>query len=57
MKTAAKFLAPLALVATIIPPVLFAFKIMGEGPMKAILLVAAVTWLASAPFWLKGGQR
>jgi hypothetical protein len=57
MKTAATLLAPLALVATIVPPVLFAFKLLGEGPMKAAMLVATIAWFAAAPFWLKGGEK
>jgi hypothetical protein len=51
----AKVLAPLALVATILPPVLFLFKVMGEGTMKLTMLIAAVAWFATAPFWMKGG--
>lgn len=57
MKTAAKILAPLALVATIVPPVLFLCQAMGEGPMKATLLAATVVWFVTAPFWLKGGDQ
>jgi hypothetical protein len=57
MNSAAKILAPLALMATIVPPVLFAFKAMGEGPMKATMLVATVVWFVFAPFWMKGGDK
>ncbi len=57
MKAAAKILGPLALAATLIPPVLFAFKLIPEGAMKLTLLVAAVAWFAVAPFWLKGGEK
>ncbi len=56
MKTAAKIIAPLALVGTILPSVLFLFKAIGEGPMKLIMLMAAVAWFAAAPFWMKGGS-
>ncbi len=57
LKAAAKVIAPLALAGTIIPPVLFAFKMLGEPPMKWSMLLAAVLWFAAAPFWLKGGER
>lgn len=56
MNAAAKVLAPLALVATLAPPLLHALQVLAEGPMKATMLVAAVVWFASAPFWMKGGQ-
>ena len=57
MNALAKILAPLALVATVLPPVLFLLKVMGEGPMKATLLVATIVWFAFAPLWMKGGSQ
>jgi hypothetical protein len=57
MHTIAKILAPLALVATILPAVLYAFKVMEAGPMKLTMLIAAVVWFALSPFWLKGGSE
>ena len=57
MQTAAKFIAPLALVATILPPVLLLFKAMGPEAMKATMLAAAIAWFATAPFWMKGGSE
>lgn len=57
MNTLSKIVAPLALVATLVPPLLFAFKIMGEGTMKAILLVATILWFTTARFWMKGGSQ
>jgi hypothetical protein len=56
-KAASKWLALLALAGTIVPPVLFAFKLLGESPMKWSMLLATVLWFAAAPFWLKGGER
>lgn len=56
MKSVARIIAPLSLAATIIPPLLFLMKIMPIDLMKTIMLLAAVTWFASAPFWLKGGD-
>ena len=55
MNTIAKILAPLALVATILPAVLNAFKAIEAGPMKLTMLIATIVWFAFAPFWLKGG--
>jgi hypothetical protein len=55
MNTTAKILAPLALVATILPAVLCAFKAIEDGPMKLTMLIAAIAWFVFAPSWLKGG--
>ncbi len=57
MKTSAKILAPLALVATVVPALMFALRMLGEGPMKLTMLAATVIWFAAAPFWLKGGAE
>lgn len=57
MNTPAKILAPLALAATLLPPVLYLFKVMSEGSMKLTMLVAAIVWFATAPFWMKGGSE
>ena len=57
MNAIAKVLAPLALVATILPPLLFLFKAISEGPMKVTMLVATIVWFATAPFWMKGGDE
>lgn len=55
MNALARVLAPLALVATILPAVLFLFHGLGEGAMKAIMGVAAIAWFVFAPRWMKGG--
>lgn len=57
MNRLAKILAPLALVATLLPALLFLFQVMAEGPMKATMLAAAVGWFVFAPFWMKGGSE
>ena len=57
MNPLAKILAPLALVGTILPPVLFLFQVVGEGTMKLTMLIAPVAWFATAPFWMKGGNE
>jgi Flp pilus assembly protein protease CpaA len=50
-----RLLALLALVLTVGPAVLFAAGVLGDGPMKLLLLAGAVLWFAAAPRWLKGG--
>jgi hypothetical protein len=55
MNAIAKLLAPLSLVATILPPVLFLFHAMSEGAMKVTMLAATIVWFVTAPFWMKGG--
>lgn len=55
MKALAKPLSLLALAGTIVPPVLFLLKMLGESPMKAAMLASTFLWFAAAPFWLKGG--
>jgi hypothetical protein len=57
MNALAKILAPLALGATLLSPVLYALHLLGESPLKLILLAATVLWFATAPFWLKGGGQ
>lgn len=57
MTLVARILAPLALAGTILPPVLYLFKALGEGPMKLTMLFATIVWFAAAPFWLKGGEH
>lgn len=49
----AKPIALLALFATVAPPVLFLFHVIGDAPMKSIMLAAAVVWFIAAPFWLR----
>ena len=55
MNAAAKILAPLALVATLLPALLFLGHALSEGSMKAIMLVATIVWFVFSPFWMKGG--
>lgn len=57
MKAISKIIAPLSLAATLIPPLLFVFKLMSLDSMKVVLLVATVAWFATAPFWLKGAEE
>ena len=57
LKATAKLIGPLALVGTIVPPVLFAFRLLDPAPMKWSMFLAAVLWFTAAPFWLRGGER
>ncbi len=49
----AKPISILSLMATIVPPLLFALKLMNEDVMKSIMVPAAIAWFIAAPFWLK----
>ena len=53
MQTLARILGCLALAATIVPPVLFMFKLLPLDAMKWIMLAATVVWFATAPFWMR----
>jgi hypothetical protein len=43
----------LALLGTIVPPLLFMFGAITIEPVKAIMLVSCIAWFAAAPFWMK----
>jgi hypothetical protein len=53
MKRIAQILSTVALVATILPPLLFFGDKMDLPTVKSILLAAAVLWLAATPFWME----
>lgn len=53
MHAVAKIAGLAALAATIVPPALFLLKMMPLETVKPVMLVAAVTWFAAAPFWMK----
>lgn len=53
MKRAAQLVSLAALVATILPPVLFFYGQMGLEPMKASMLAATVAWFAATPVWMR----
>jgi hypothetical protein len=52
-KTYARPVGYVALLGTIVPPVLFMFGAIAIEPVKAIMLVACVAWFVAAPFWMK----
>jgi len=56
MNAFAKPLGLLALAATFLAPLLTAFGVLGDGTMKATLLIATIAWFVAAPAWLKGGK-
>lgn len=53
----ARFVALLALVLTIVPPLLFALGRMEDGLMKLVMLAGAALWFAAAPRALRGGTE
>jgi hypothetical protein len=57
MSQIAKVLSLLALAGTVVPAALFLLKVLDAGPMKLVMLAAAILWFAAAPFWLKGGGQ
>jgi hypothetical protein len=57
MTQVAKVLGLLALAGTIVPPVLYLFRALGEAPMKWLMLLSTLVWFATAPFWMKGGDH
>ena len=53
MKFSAMLVGIGALMGTIVPPVLFALNLLSQGSMQAVMLMAAMSWFAAAPFWMK----
>ena len=37
------------------PAILFALGVLGDAPMKILMLAGTVLWFVAAPRWLKGG--
>ena len=53
MRQAARMVSLAALVATILPPVLFFAGGMDLDTMKRWMLVATVAWFAATPAWMR----
>ncbi len=53
MKTIALPAGMLALVGTILPPVLFMLHQMEHESMKTAMLVSCLIWFVTAPMWIK----
>jgi hypothetical protein len=52
VKTAARLVSLAALVATIVPPVLFFYGHLDLDAMKLWMLVATVAWFVATPIWM-----
>ncbi len=52
MRTFSKYLGIVALAGTILPAVLFMFKLLPLDTMKAVMLVATLVWFVTAPLWI-----
>ena len=53
MKRAAQIISYLALVATLLPAVLFFADRIGLPLAKAWMLIAALVWFVTAPLWME----
>jgi hypothetical protein len=53
MKTALRFVSAVALVGTILPPILYVGGVMDLDQAKLWMLGATVAWFAATPFWMK----
>lgn len=53
MKTIAMPLGLLALAGSIVPPILFMLGLLGQEPMKQLMLASTVVWFVTAPMWMK----
>lgn len=53
MKAIALPLGLLALVGSILPPILFMLGMMGHEPMKHLMLASTLVWFVTAPMWMK----
>lgn len=53
MKSIAMPVGMLALVGTILPPVLYMLHQMEQTPMKMTMLVSCIVWFITAPMWMK----
>jgi hypothetical protein len=53
MKQIARIISMIALVATILPALLFFFDVITHAEVKRWMLVAMAAWYASAPLWMK----
>jgi hypothetical protein len=53
MKAIALSTGILALVGTIVPPLLVLTGQMAPDPMKTTMLVSCIVWFVTAPMWMK----
>jgi hypothetical protein len=57
MKTLSRILGPLALALTIVPAILFAFRVIDDGTLKGVMLAGCVLWFVAAPQFMSGGSQ
>ena len=57
MKTLWSILGPLALVLTLLPPILFISEVMSDATVKALMLAGCGLWFVAAPGFLSGGDK
>jgi len=57
MKTFWSILGPLALLLTLLPPILFACGVMSDATVKALMLAGCGLWFVAAPGFLSGGDK
>ncbi len=53
MKTVFKTVSYLALVGTLAPPILYFNDAITLSLTKTLLLIAALVWFGTAPFWME----
>jgi hypothetical protein len=53
MKSIALPLGILALLGTIVPPLLYLTGSLADGPMKLAMLASAIVWFVTAPMWMR----
>ena len=52
MNSLPKILSVIALLATVVPCVLYFFGSLGIDAMKWVTLAATIAWFAATPFWV-----
>ena len=53
MKKLAQVISALALVATIVPPLMFFADALSLASMKVSMLVSMLVWYGAAPLWMQ----
>ncbi len=53
MKKLAQIISALALITTIVPPLLFFADVLPLASMKAWMLISMVVWFLAAPMWMQ----
>ncbi len=53
IKKIARPIGYLALLGTILPPLLFMFHTIELAPMQGTMFVSCIAWFVAAPLWMK----